>query len=117
MVYINTFNAIFGVFLIILLSAFIIFVAFLWIDNLQGQVDESINEVSFECSCLDVISDTGNSLIIMNTNCLYVVNLTINGTPINDSIYYEDFIVYSYTTETLFTFVYNTDCFEYYSNE
>lgn len=115
MVYINTFNAVFFLLMDIIIAGFVLLVAYLWIQNLEAkgtaQIYEQLN--THPCNCLTILSDNGAQLFVMNTNCGYVVNLTINGAVYNKSLYNGDFVIYNYNNRSIFTFNYNT-CVEYY---
>ena len=104
-----------GVGLIILLSSFVIFVAYLWVNNLEKQANESIREELERnvCNCLGIISDNGSELVVMNVNCAYVENLSLragnNYYNTSSTLYFEDFAVISYESSFPFLiFTYNS---------
>lgn len=114
MVYVNSFNAIIGVGLIILLSAFIIFVGYLWVQNLQERADESIQEelTGKDCDCFDTISDNGDEAVFMNVKCDFVSDLIIvAGAEVfkfEKPLYYEEFVRVDYEFKPpYYTIIYN----------
>ena len=119
MVYINSFNAFVGVGMIVLLSLFIIFVAYLWIQNLQNKAADAVQNVGYECNCLDVLSDNGETLLIMNVNCEFVENLFVvienEVFRANNTLYYEDLFAADYNSASdNFVAIYN-NCTEFFN--
>jgi hypothetical protein len=118
MVYVNTFNAFIGLGLILVISVFIIFVAYLWIQNLESKAQEQVAEEFSKhvCNCLTVISDNGRELVVMNVNCLYVENLLVQAgdeyysSP--QTLYYEDFFLVDYVFKPRFYVVSYNNCTE-----
>ncbi len=94
MVYINTFNAIFTVVLITLLSGFIILTAYLWNENLKMRAEDKIEEAVSGMNkkdCLSLISHYEGRVVLYN-ECRFNpdINLYINDEFVNYSKTYED---------------------------
>lgn len=118
MVYVNTFNAFIGVGLIILISIFVVFVAYLWIQNLEEKAQEQVEEEFSKhvCNCFTIISDNGRELVLMNVNCLYVEDLLVQAgdeyyaSP--ETLYYEDFFTIDYVFKPAYYVLNYNNCSE-----
>ena len=78
MVYINSFNAVFSLTLVGLLSGFVIITAYFWVENLEERAEAGVEGVAENitvCECLQLVSNYKQEIILYN-DCSY--NFTID---------------------------------------